>query len=1258
MLNLPSKFKSSLGNGRVTSLFPLVVIGSNVRLSIKSVNIDGDSYKPLLLSSPSIKSSADIINNKYTISSVSLSISNAIYQNKIFSDSLPSLLNETTKIYYCANGITSLDDCLLVYTGTLRRYSQSAETIKLSLEDLTEDTIKAKVPTTLIEDDTKYRQEDLGKPYPMIYGFVENAPLIFNNFKLDIDKPNLVIGGLWQEGQKIDYKNDYIATGHDLIDQNWLSASYFLSIYENGWIPIGIDIPIKFGSYEHNLPDKDLYFFNEGDSYNSSNIEIEQSAFLYEEYNESGEGLGSFGLPSRIYRPIKKVGVYARNNWDENPETENKMVGYQALYSIIHPYEHVAEIGESGALNDDSPYVTDYEEQYANGTRWAPTEITFNKSGGAEEYIEYEDTLRGGMHEGIFGSEFPVFWLQDGDRKTGLHMSAQNKHANPSNPPIETPAGGIFARLHLDEFTGSFKCITKILYDAYYWSPTNMHNNYSDNNGVHAEPSAFWIERQLILRKSLRSGNLVPNGNNLTTDSGDEGYSYWNFLSDTGTNHTYGMVPNHEHNFTVGELDPSDADPPNNSDPNFWIYNNDGGIFNFINGESDFDNRMRGFDNTNTYDSIQWGMPSLYSYHTAWTSTSSCIATLREVYVTQDCLIDELSSRKFYSNIKGRSNYDLISNVIPEIMTYDTNGNINSGGEYYISYITFETPHQMVVGDSFHFWDDNDQYIGKMTVFVVLNSYTLYVKDERLNGIVSGRTSFERTDGQLISRATDILENILTEELNYTGNIVRDDSGLEDEWMHSFALDEQKEAKQVFQDLFKSTITIPSFNSSGEFRFIPIHQKLSSSDINGFPTINVNDIIKYSFELTKLEDVYNQVNVKYKKNYGSGEFDAFTGYGVETNYGSNKGSYDSVSRFIYPNTPANQYNISYYGKTNTNSKLEVETEYVRDELTARRLQRRLLMWHCNQHLIVKLDLPPSYMHFEAGDYIKFEELIGGKKAFGYEYHQENSSDVGRVKNGQIVYNAFFITKISKSLTKVSIEAVQVHRGEVGLSDSDASSFILDNPYDLDIYAGDDVALAEEKFSIKWAQFKNNISMGPITAILDTPLEGDFDYTIWITSISADFRFAGQEFLAGDYEVGEISALDLVEHSKSGYGSGKGGMVTISKLAEIQNPLLELTFNLEITLDDRVANSEFFQTYVAARKPDLGDVNEDGIVNILDVVQIVQAIQSDQEDTLPEQADINEDGIYNIQDIVMIINYIFTGNWGGGDDQEGQDGGIS
>ena len=156
------------------------------------------------------------------------------------------------------------------------------------------------------------------------------------------------------------------------------------------------------------------------------------------------------------------------------------------------------------------------------------------------------------------------------------------------------------------------------------------------------------------------------------------------------------------------------------------------------------------------------------------------------------------------------------------------------------------------------------------------------------------------------------------------------------------------------------------------------------------------------------------------------------------------------------------------------------------------------------------------------------------------------------------------------------------------------------------------------------------------------------------------------FLAGDYDVGDISALDLVGHSKSENRNGMGGLVTISKLAEIQNPLLELTFNLEITLDDHVANNEFFQTYVTPTKPVLGDVNEDGMINILDIVQIVVAIQNDQEDNLPSQADINGDGIYNVQDIILLVNYIFEGGWAeeiiiddpeDDDDTEGHQGGA-
>ena len=68
---------------------------------------------------------------------------------------------------------------------------------------------------------------------------------------------------------------------------------------------------------------------------------------------------------------------------------------------------------------------------------------------------------------------------------------------------------------------------------------------------------------------------------------------------------------------------------------------------------------------------------------------------------------------------------------------------------------------------------------------------------------------------------------------------------------------------------------------------------------------------------------------------------------------------------------------------------------------------------------------------------------------------------------------------------------------------------------------------------------------------------------------------------------------------------------------------------------------FSQNYVLPPVYALGDVNEDGIINILDVVIMLNIITSgagvevDQGDL----ADINGDGIVNILDAVMLINII-------------------
>ena len=53
---------------------------------------------------------------------------------------------------------------------------------------------------------------------------------------------------------------------------------------------------------------------------------------------------------------------------------------------------------------------------------------------------------------------------------------------------------------------------------------------------------------------------------------------------------------------------------------------------------------------------------------------------------------------------------------------------------------------------------------------------------------------------------------------------------------------------------------------------------------------------------------------------------------------------------------------------------------------------------------------------------------------------------------------------------------------------------------------------------------------------------------------------------------------------------------------------------------------------------IGDINNDGIINILDIIQTVNLILVNQ---YSNSADINDDGIVNILDIVQIVTIILS-----------------
>ena len=1151
MLTLPPKFKQALGNGTRTSLYPLVRIYKGVQiddpldsatevinLSIKETNIGGEAYNPLLLNSPSIKSSADIINSKYTISSVSLSISNNQYKGKIFSDDVQSLLNAVVQVYYASNGIDTLDDCLLVYTGTIRRYSQSAETLSLTLEDLTQQKLATQIPSTTLQDENLYTDEQIGQPYPMVYGYVDKSPTVINKLNdIELDKPNKELFNVWNAANKVSFKNPYINNQHVLIVNNWLNENASLSVYNNGYMPIMEELAKKFGSREYPNLETNIYSFENANANGSAKFNLNENSFLYESYTEEEDvlvGTGEIGLPTRIYRPVEKVSFYAKNHGKSNISGEND---YTFVRSSNKFYGYTNDrldnitkvVNVEGDDNDNSDLDSKYDENWDTGdkTWWKATNINDNVS----QEGEFTETIDQNHVDAGYDGNFNVDLIQNNRNDTGLHINSQIRSTHPES-------GGAYARLELNKDIGDYPCVTKILYHIQYTTPSNTINQDNIDGDIDIglrlryQPVSFWVERQLL--------NGAAEGNKEFDDM-DNDNNRWQSNYDLEDWFTECQVPNREHR-------------PFHTNESEKRYETSNTNLNGIAG-IDYDNIIIGFGTTNAYDSIQWGMPLIGPTSSFRQHVYSVMANLNNFYTLQDCLITDIYNQDYYASIVGR---------------------------------------------------------------------------------IDG-------SGEPIAKPQFILRDILKNELNYEGNVELPDVDIEDNWIHSFTLKEQKEAKSFVEGLFKSSVYIPAFNSQGEFKFLYMVDK--ETDFTQYPVIDNQDIIKYSFSLTKLDDVKNQVNVKYKKDYGSGDYAEETGYGIKDNNGIVRDTLDDVTFTLTDSE--NNYDINYYGLKSEDAKLEFESEYIRDELTARKLQRKLLMWYCNQHLIAKIDLPPSYMNLEIGDTIRFDELMGGKLAFGQDYTQEI------IKNGQPIYPIFFVNKITKSLDKVSIEAVQIHRGEVGFDDEMASNYIIANPYEQDIYEPE--LETETILNVNWAT-GTNFSTEPLTAIIDTDIQGEIETKYWLRhaefpagSVELDLPGNDWTYENGTWEIGEYLIFqNIFNETIIQNDNNYGGTVTLTNAIENTLELIEqyggftfeMHFTMQIDILNDLADTKYLDfSFIPALTQ--GDITGDQIVNILDVVNMVHFIlgTADLTDTQFAAGDVNNDGIINVQDVVATIELI-------------------
>ena len=297
---------------------------------------------------------------------------------------------------------------------------------------------------------------------------------------------------------------------------------------------------------------------------------------------------------------------------------------------------------------------------------------------------------------------------------------------------------------------------------------------------------------------------------------------------------------------------------------------------------------------------------------------------------------------------------------------------------------------QWVDGFSLRFYDgENDMYSNVIT------------------GTVSWSGGYEdNPTSTLIEKPSDIIYHILGEELGYDGTVngakLLEARNNHADWEMGFTVHKKINSKKLIEGIAKESRLLPYFKNTGQFSFNTIRNTYAPDDVTH--TIKDSEVVSFSFDRTKIEDIKTGVTIHYKKDYATDEFKKQLPL-IEAGENLNTGG---------------DYSPNYYGITEGQGEDPIELDYIRDENTALCFQKFLLGWYANQHNTVKVKLPLRYLSVEIGDVVEFDSLLGGLKAYGEDYTISNN------RNGQEIYPYWLVYASNKTLEYVEIEAIQLH----------------------------------------------------------------------------------------------------------------------------------------------------------------------------------------------------------------------------------------
>ena len=416
-------------------------------------------------------------------------------------------------------------------------------------------------------------------------------------------------------------------------------------------------------------------------------------------------------------------------------------------------------------------------------------------------------------------------------------------------------------------------------------------------------------------------------------------------------------------------------------------------------------------------------------------------------------------------------------------------------------------------------------------------------------------------DNPLIEMPTDIIYHILEKEVQITGidedSLIKARQGAISTKL-AFAVKEEVDVKNLFQEISKSSNIIPKFRNNSNFGFVAIKKEYGIQEVD--MTIKNKDIISYSFSRTPISEINTIVNVKYKYDYAKDEYTRQTGYIDGYDFFGNGDSHFRMS-VLNGTSDTELYGYSYdsLGIGREDKVLEFESKYIRDEDSAKALRDFLYSLHCNQHTKFDLRLPLKYCMLEVGDVIDFDQLIDGHKAYGEDYTETTR------RNAQIIYPLFLIESISKKEKDIQVRVVQLHslnRDFYPIMGSTNRAVGIDDQYDPlqvplliideDVNQLEDFILGFEKyFTSEQKRVSDLVPNGYID-------EDDLEHMQGLTSLDG--------FLYGDVNA--------------------DGQVNVTDAVTIVNQILGIA---------NYGDDSLF------------DVNQDGVLSVIDIVALVNVI---------------------------------------------------